>query len=182
MGLHMRHGRAQTAAVSPRPPRELTRKPPHRADPFCTGRAGEKRPRSNGDGISACPRTEPRVMLCTGHRHLAARLPDRRLPTRKPRRPACHRPRARSFGCSGRKQPSQPPLNQRGAQPPQATSTRTWPASSQAHACHVHQHRLQRAAHRHSAGLIHASTDPGNDPVPTRPPSAEQGAPHPPPG
>ena len=124
MGLRMRHGRAQTAAVSPRPPRELTQKPPHRADPFCTGRAGEKRPGSNGDGISACPWTEPQVMLCTGHRHLAERLPDRRLPPRKPRRPACHRPRARSLGCSlgcsARKPPSQPPLNQRGAQPPQA--------------------------------------------------------------
>lgn len=181
MGLHMRHGRAQTAAVSPRPPRELTRKPAHRADPFCTGRAGEKRPRSDGDGISAYPRTEPQVMLRTGHRHLAARLPDRRPPPgNHGGPPASAVEPAASGAVDGAAFTAR--LNQRGAQPPQDTSTRTWPASSQAHAGHVHQHRLQRAARRHSAGLTHASTDPGNDPVPTRPPSAEQGAPHAPPG
>lgn len=188
------HGRAQTAAVSPRPHLESPRKPPTEADGFCGGRAGEKRPGSHGDGVGAGPRT--RAPKSRSALVIVAWL--RGFQTRK--QAACLPcPRACSFRYTGRKPPSQPPLIQRGAQPP-SVHIHQDPASPRGNLsgnqpvllgpCAPRPPRAQfppvpsaeSSAQTDSAGRTHASTDPGNDPGPHAATLSRAASPSTPPG
>lgn len=198
-GRHEDHGpsheRAQMAAVSLRPPSQVNAKTaPREQTPSAADVLERKGPGHRATALAPVLGPESPSRALHWSSSLGCEASRQEAPHQESMAARLPCPRTHSFRCTGQKPPSQTPLNQRGAQPPSVhvhqdpASPRGNLSGSQPILTGPRAPRPPRAqrppapsvessAQTGSAGLTHASTDPGSDQVPTRPPSAEQGAP-----